>query len=108
MYASGNTGNVGETITLIKYDHLTKEESTIEISNINAFTVEERNSLGWKPDDFSISSIVGDDNRTQITNTTAHPYYAIAYVSVKFTDGSSYGSTGYMVSPNVLYALVMP
>jgi glutamyl endopeptidase len=48
-----------------------------------------------------ISSVIGTDNRYQITNTASYPYSAIAQIS--FTrGGSSYGCTGWLINANTV------
>lgn len=47
-------------------------------------------------------SIIGSDDRTQVMNTTATPYYGIAYIKTTFTDGSTKPGTGFMISEDVL------
>lgn len=48
-----------------------------------------------------ISSVIGTDNRYQITNTTSYPYTAI--VQISFTQGgSTYGCTGWMINANTV------
>lgn len=47
-------------------------------------------------------SVIGTDDRTQISNTTVHPYYGIAYLSITMEDGKTYRGTGFMISPNTM------
>ncbi len=48
------------------------------------------------------SIIGGSDERTKITNTTASPYYGIAYLSITMEVGEEYRGTGFMISPNAM------
>lgn len=50
----------------------------------------------------SITSIIGEDDRTQISDTSEFPYSAIARIEMTFTDGSVSIGTGFMVSKNVM------
>ncbi|MET1138381.1 trypsin-like serine protease, partial [Bacillus subtilis] len=46
---------------------------------------------------YSIKSVIGSDDRTRVTNTTAYPYRAIVHIS------SSIGScTGWMIGPKTV------
>jgi glutamyl endopeptidase len=52
-------------------------------------------------DQAGISSVIGTDNRYQITATTSFPYRAIAQIS--FTSGgSTYGCTGWLINANTV------
>jgi glutamyl endopeptidase len=54
------------------------------------------------PSDFvGITTIIGTDNRVQVTSTTTYPYRAIAQIS--FTQGgSTYGCTGWLINANTV------
>lgn len=47
-------------------------------------------------------SIIGTDQRTQISNTTVSPYYGIAYLLITMENGKAYRGTGFMISPNTM------
>ncbi len=47
-------------------------------------------------------SIIGNDDRVPITETTNYPYYAVARLEVEYTDGTYGNATGFMVSSNVM------
>ncbi|MCA9941419.1 MAG: trypsin-like serine protease, partial [Anaerolineales bacterium] len=42
-------------------------------------------------------SVIGPDGRTKVTATTTYPYRAIAYLSVKFPNGGTYGCSGWFI-----------
>ncbi len=47
-------------------------------------------------------SVIGVDSRVRITNTTAYPSRAIAYLVVTFSNGSRGSCTGWYIGPGVL------
>jgi glutamyl endopeptidase len=47
-------------------------------------------------------SIIGSDDRTEITNTTAYPFRAIASLAITAADGSRWIGTGWFISPRTL------
>lgn len=49
----------------------------------------------------SPSSVIGNDERTFVTNTHAFPYSAITQLEMNFDEGKKYG-TGFLVSDNVI------
>lgn len=59
---------------------------------------------GYNPfgDSSDARSIIGDDNRTLVSNKTVYPYSAIAYVISEFPCGCSTYRNGFMVSQNCM------
>ncbi len=45
----------------------------------------------------SPSSLIGEDNRTNVTDTTVMPYSAICYIEIKWPDGSTSIGTAFMI-----------
>jgi glutamyl endopeptidase len=46
--------------------------------------------------------VVGSDNRTQITNTTASPHNAVARFRYTLTNGKGYSCTGFLIGPDTV------
>ncbi len=54
--------------------------------------------------DFEISAIIGTDNRTRVTNTTAFPNRAIVHLDIRYPSSgtSRFGCTGFLVSADTV------
>lgn len=48
------------------------------------------------------SSVIGEDGRTQIEDTTSYPYSALAYLVVTYPDGTSGTCTGWFIGARVV------
>ena len=46
-------------------------------------------------------TIIGEDGRTKVTDTTEFPYSAVLYIEIKWSDGTLYTGTAFMISDNV-------
>lgn len=89
---------------LRKYDLTTGETSLVPMESDKLFRSDStsNNTQGYNPSKANPYAIIGTDERTKVTTTTTHPYYAIAQLSVTYTDSTSATATGFMVSENVL------
>lgn len=101
VHAAENTGDtVAET--LIRTDIATGEQTIIEIPALaNLDANNDYNTSSYSPD-AGARSVIGEDLRDEITNTTSSPYYAIAYLNVTFSNNKTYRGTGFMISKNVM------
>lgn len=59
-------------------------------------------TAGYNPFENNSRSIIGEDDREPIDNTTTFPYSAISYLQMTFADGCSAEGTGFMVSANCM------
>lgn len=101
-----------ENTSLRCFDIDTQEETIINLfdetlkdgaTNVASAYVQDngqRNSSGSQIG--SLRSIIGTDDRVQVTNTTSHPYYPIVYIRAEFNNGTWKPGTGFMISKNVL------
>lgn len=49
-----------------------------------------------------IASIIGDDDRVQVLDTTTFPWSAITYITFTATDGNNYFCTGWLISDDTV------
>lgn len=59
-------------------------------------------SKGFSEPGIGTSSIIGNDDRTKVTNTNQFPYTAIARMTVEYQDGTAACRSGAMISGRVL------
>ena len=59
-------------------------------------------TAGYNPFANNSRSIIGDDDRDVIDDTSTFPYSAISYLQMTFADGCSAEGTGFMVSANCM------
>lgn len=59
-------------------------------------------SYGEPDSDQFAESIIGSDDRVQITNTAAHPWRMNAHLEITARDGSRWQGTGWFLGPRVL------
>lgn len=102
VYAESRTITGDVQNTLIKTDIETGEETLVEIPEVTKSRIVNAYKTSSYSPGVSTRSVIGEDNRQVIENTTAHPYFGIAYLSVAFTNGNTYRGTGYMVGKNVM------
>jgi glutamyl endopeptidase len=101
-----------EDLNTIKVKNLTTQsESTIsksqyskDANGISPLT--EGSSKGYIPKGLSTVKppqpiVIGSDDRSQITNTTAFPYSAICYIEIVFPNNNAYIGTAWMYAKNV-------
>ncbi len=97
-----------EGTMLKKYDLITGETSLVSmndrISGINNGSRQNTNAYvpSTMKGGISPNVIIGDDERTQVTNTSSTPYYGIAQLEAVYTDSTAANGTGFMVSENVM------
>ncbi len=89
-----------EAEQLIETNLKTGEKKIIDLPSVASFSETEGNT--FSSPGLSPFNVYDEDNRTVISNTTASPYYGIAYLNVSFTNGSTYRGTAFMISPNVM------
>lgn len=56
---------------------------------------------GWIPKNLSINGVIGEENRTLVSNTQVAPFSAIAYTFTLYPSGYYSHGTATMISPNV-------
>lgn len=59
-------------------------------------------TAGYNPFENNSRSIIGEDDRDPIDNTSTFPYSAIGYLNLTYSDGCSARGTGFMVSANCM------
>lgn len=94
--------NATETIPVLHVNLDTQEETLFDFTYTPSDYGTILSSCGSFVDGPSANSIIGTDERVQVTNTTVGPYYGIAYIKTQFNDGSYIPGTGFMISKNVV------
>ncbi len=81
-----------------KYYAITDNNHTDNYSSVTNSYIP--NSVNILSTNISITSIIGDDNRTKVNDTTIFPYSAILYIEISFPDGYNAIGTAFMYGPD--------
>ncbi len=99
---NNNQNEDTETLSVAEFNFDTNTENVREFDNVDltAFDgIDLQDMLGNNT--VSPRSIIGDDDRTEVDDTTEYPYSAIVLLEVKWGLLSTSYATGFMISDNV-------
>ena len=112
-----DAGSEGETTTEMISDGFDGKSDIAELEEVTSFDPSRAVSEGMpsttltediaslpevQPDDASAEDVCGNDDRTQVTNTTSIPYRWICQLIIRFPNGAASRGTGWFIGPKTV------